>query len=97
MNLISKYFNTLKYLKFSQVYNRFIFKFTNHKVNLKDIPLINENFANKVEFPKFKNVLFEKNNFKFLNEEHTITDNWNDNNINKLWLYNLHYFDYLIK
>ncbi len=95
MNVISKYFNTLKYLKFSQFYNRFIFKFTNPKVNLESIPLINENFVNKVEFPKFKNVLFGKSNFKFLNEEHTITDNWNDNNINKLWLYNLHYFDYL--
>ena len=63
MNTIAKYFNTLKYLKFSQVYNRFIFKFTNPKVNLESIPLINENFANKVEFPKFKNVLFGKGNF----------------------------------
>lgn len=33
------------------------------------------------------------NRFRFLNQEHTI-ESWNDEELPKLWLYNLHYFDY---
>jgi uncharacterized heparinase superfamily protein len=33
-----------------------------------------------------------ENRFMFLNEERTI-ETWNDANVSKLWLYNLHYFD----
>ena len=118
MNVISKYFNTLKYLKFSQFYNRFIFKFTNPKVSLEDWKIReledwkNKGFVNKVSFPKVKDVLFENNIFCFLNENkmihvlrhkkdkpniknEKIIKDWNDKNINKLWLYNLHYFDFL--
>jgi len=31
--------------------------------------------------------------FRFLNQEHTVAS-WNDSHLPKLWLYNLHYFDY---
>ncbi len=150
MNTIAKYFNTLKYLKFIQFYNRFIFKIC--KPNLRGMDVwkyggmeTTEKFKNKVSFPKVKDVLFEENRFCFLNEERimaeewkirrledlqrqttmtnnkttedwknrrfedwqrqttTITDSsddkiingWNDEQVNKLWLYNLHYFDYL--
>jgi len=127
MNIIAKYFNTLKYLKFSQFYNRFIFKIC--KPNLRGMDVwkyggmeTTEKFINKVSFPKVKDVLFEENRFCFLNEERIIAEDWknrrfedwqrqttttNDSSndkiingwnyeqVNKLWLYNLHYFDYL--
>jgi len=88
-------FNTIKYLKAGQVLNRIKRKFIKPKVNLFDIP--------KISYPsnKLKPVIqcaqriYGESSFKFLNKEFTlkVSEDWNANNQDKLWLYNLHYFD----
>ena len=99
MNKFLKYFNTLKYLRFGQFYNRAVFKFYKPKIALNAEPVLNKNFKNLTDFPiKVISLLDGKNGqFRFLNEEHKVADkqDWNNSDINKLWLYNLHYFDYL--
>ena len=45
-------------------------------------------------FPLMPPCFMEADTFRFLNEEHSFTT-WNDQQRNKLWLYNLHYFDWL--
>ncbi len=88
-------FNTVKYLKVGQVLNRVKRKFIKPKVNLFDIP------ENSYPISKIKPVIqcsqrmHGESNFKFLNKEFTlkIPEDWNAKNQDKLWLYNLHYFD----
>lgn len=45
-------------------------------------------------FTFYSNNNIVDNEFEFLNKRHIVTD-WNQEGIEKLWLYNLHYFDYL--
>lgn len=52
--------------------------------------------AGFVGFPKIKPVsMLGPNRFRFLNQTHDVVgaDAWNDPSVDKLWLYNLHYFD----
>ena len=88
-------FNTIKYLKVSQILNRIKRKFIKPKVNLFDIP------KNSYPYSKIKPVIqcsqrmYGESSFKFLNKEFTLkaSEDWNAKNQDKLWLYNLHYFD----
>lgn len=86
-------FNTVKYLKFQQVYYRIYYKFKKVKLNKYSAeypsrwswtgPLLNEQS------------FFEPNKFVFLNQEGFVNSasDWNCLTKEKLWLYNLHYFD----
>jgi len=88
-------FNTIKYLKAGQILNRIKRKFIKPKVNLFDIP------KNSYPSSKIKPVIqssqrmYGESSFKFLNKEFTLklSEDWNAKNQDKLWLYNLHYFD----
>ena len=88
-------FNTIKYLKAGQILNRIKRKFIKSKVNLFDIP------KNLYPYSKIKPVIqcsqkmYGESSFKFLNKEFTLkaSEDWNAKNQDKLWLYNLHYFD----
>ena len=88
-------FNTIKYLKAGQILNRIKRKFIKSKVNLFDIP------KNSYPYSKIKPVIqcsqkmYGESSFKFLNKEFTLkaSEDWNAKNQDKLWLYNLHYFD----
>ena len=88
-------FNTIKYLKAGQILNRIKRKFIKPKVNLFDIP------KNSYPYSKIKPVIqcsqriYGESSFKFLNKEFTLkaSEDWNAKNQDKLWLYNLHYFD----
>jgi uncharacterized heparinase superfamily protein len=92
---IQRFFNTIKYLKAVQVVNRIKRKFIKPKVNLFDIP--------KNSFPAIKlkpviqcpQKIFGKNSFKLLNKKFKLEtpEDWNTENQEKLFLYNLHYFD----
>lgn len=85
--------NTVKYLKFQQVYYRLYYKFNKLKHNDYDVeysagwswsgPLLNEQS------------FFEPNKVVFLNKEGFVESesDWNCQAKEKLWLYNLHYFD----
>ena len=88
-----KVYNTIKYLKFQQVFYRIYYKFKKLKFNNYDVefpagwswngPLLNEQS------------FFENQKVVFLNQEGFINtaSDWNCPTKEKLWLYNLHYFD----
>ena len=88
-------FNTIKYLKAGQILNRIKRKFIKPKVSLFDIP------KNSYPYSKIKPVIqcsqrmYGESSFKFLNKASTlkVSEDWNAKNQDKLWLYNLHYFD----
>lgn len=86
-------FYTVKYLKFQQVYYRLYYKFNKFNHNKYDVeypaswcwtgPLLNQQS------------FFEPNKVIFLNQEGIVNtpSDWNCQTKEKLWLYNLHYFD----
>ena len=87
-------FHTIKYLKFCQIWNRLKRKFLT--------PCIKTSSAPELSIPKdkFEEValtpqkMLNCNSFRFLNETNSISsESWNDDSLDKLWLYNLHYFD----
>ncbi len=94
----STYYHTLKYLKLTQLYGQFVFRFkrprikfttnaSQKKVNAKwTLPIL--------ELPQ----LSLPDRLTFLNQEKNITDKdiWNSGTGDeKLWRYNLHYFDFV--
>ena len=96
LNLIA---NTVKYLKFQQVFYQIFYR-------LKNLARLKQNHHKHFDIfvtLKWKNGIHNLNtyngglSFKFINIEHDFTDriNWNEKSNNKLWLYNLSYFDYL--
>ncbi|MDF4689821.1 alginate lyase family protein [Vibrio parahaemolyticus] len=94
-NKISLYYHTIKYLKASQLFFRVYFKFRRFpktKENLEfEISKVKTGF---VRTPEMEKTYLGDDIFKFLNLEGEI-GNWNDQKKSKLWLYNLHYFDFL--
>lgn len=97
---IEKYYNTIKYLKSSQLYWQFYNKICRKKKFLtkqdtSDIT-IDENllfkFTDGLDFSYLGN-----NNFEFLNLKKQFKNsiNWNFLDYGKLWNYNLEYFNYL--
>jgi len=98
-NKILLYINTIKYLRFIQIYyrlfyyvrNRFSKKKYNKTLPHKIKPLVWHNFIQN------KNSYLSSNKFSFLNKTHHFkeTINWNFTDFGKLWTYNLNYFDFL--
>jgi uncharacterized heparinase superfamily protein len=90
------YIKTIRYLKPSQIFyniaNRIISK--RRFQEAKDFK--RRNLSTKTNFIKVKNCL-KDGSFVFLNKEHKLNfpSDWNNSQLGKLWLYNLHYFDYL--
>ena len=88
-------FNTIKYLKFIQIANRVKRKFIKPTIDLSRAPEISS-VNNKFKFViKCQQKMFDNGIFRFLNRESNVKtlDDWNANDQDKLWLYNLHYFD----
>lgn len=93
MNKILRIYHTLKYLKSIQLTNRILRKFS--KVNFYPSFTCCNIPRNKwVPFSVLPSSYQGHGQFKFLNVKDTVSD-WNDEKKTKLWLYNLHYFDYL--
>lgn len=97
--MILRYFNTLKFLKFKQVFYRIYYKLIKHKIK-KNIKFeIRPQIYNYHIF-NFRNPsLLDNCTMKFLNKEKKLTNiKWNGKkkNVSKLWRYNQHYFDDLI-
>jgi len=90
-------FHTLRYLKPIQLYWRFYLK-VNQKLAFSTVikqPLC----VGAIDFvpPIAKHASHENAQFCFLNEygSAAFPVDWNNDKASKLWLYNLHYFDYL--
>lgn len=97
---LSLFLNTIKHLRFKQIYYRLYYRFTKVKVKPIDfyLPLCEQlNFAEWKGNFFIENSLINNSRATFLNKERDISlkDVWNDANAEKLWLYNLHYMDYL--
>ncbi|MCF6806995.1 heparinase II/III family protein [Thiotrichales bacterium 19S9-12] len=92
------YYHTIKYLKFKQIFYRIYYKFYRPKVAIVDILSVAQ--SQKIK-PWCLNILHNKNHFldkntvSFLNKSKKIDHgfDWNDKKQEKLWLYNLHYFE----
>ena len=91
---IVKYFNTLKYLKLSQIIFRVIFIYLKKSPKISFTPKLRKVSGDLIEpINKIKS-LVGPYTFIFLNEKGNIKNlGWDNPKRAKLWRYNLHYFD----
>ena len=91
------YFHTLKYLKLSQIFYRLLKRIIHpkHRNLVGELSQPNGHWVNK---NLHQQKLFEHGQVVFLNHPGVvnISDYWNSPEQEKLWLYNLHYFDDLV-
>lgn len=87
-------FHTVRYLKWTQIWHRGVFRLYHPKPNFTPSPESNKECRFTVAFPQMPDCYSGNDTFRFLNEQQRFTG-WNDNSRDKLWLYNLHYFDWL--
>ncbi|MGF1876775.1 heparinase II/III family protein [Photobacterium frigidiphilum] len=91
MNKLSTFFYTIKYLKFIQLWDRVKRKFTRPKN--RGVSYTIANCKNSMQRYELITSSYKcDGSFCFLNKRDHISD-WNDSSKDKLWLYNLHYFD----
>jgi uncharacterized heparinase superfamily protein len=88
-------FNTVKYLKIGQIFNRIKRQIIKPRIDLSSAPelaIFNDNISPVVLCSQ---KMYGSNDFKFLNKAYSLREekDWNATNQDKLWLYNLHYFD----
>ena len=94
--MITRYWHTLRYLRPVQFYGRLWFRLYRPTPDLRPAPAVRPVPGRWVP-PVAKPVsLLGPTTFRFLNATHALVpgpDPWNDPARDKLWLYNLHYFD----
>ena len=102
MSKLSKFFTTIKYLKFSQICQRikiYLKRKTvspsryqrQYCISAQQLSLLRNIVREKVNRESFQN----PSTFNFLNERVDVQGSWFPDSVSPLWLYNLHYFDYL--
>ena len=92
------YFSTLRYLKFSQIYFRLVRKLVT--------PMVSDKFGGSllkrpdmwIHIPIYEDKINKQLRTCFLNQHKylDLPSDWNNENISKLWVYNLHYFEDLL-
>ncbi len=94
LRTVETYFHTIKYIKLSQIYFRVKKRFA------RPVPRINIAYNASVtgqwlSYPLYDQKIFKNLSVEFLNVKGSISssDDWNDESKDKLWLYNLHYFE----
>lgn len=93
LNLLFRYFNTLKYLKFIQFLGLFKKYLPKNKV-VCDVVFKERQTLIKWDLPLWRNSSqITERKFNFLHLEKEIDYENGGDNISKLWLYNFHYFD----
>ena len=89
------FFDTIRHLKFIQIKNRIKRKLIKPKIKLFRAPETSK-ITNKLINPiKSNQKIFNDEFFVFLNKKGSvqISEGWNLEDQDKLWIYNLHYFD----
>lgn len=88
------YYQTLKYVKVSQLFNRITRRFNKPKLNVIAAKLATSD-QEFIHHSLYVQSFFANLDMKLLNQTKNIksADIWNDASLPKLWLYNLHYFD----
>ncbi len=89
------YFHTIRHLRPSQILGRICFNFHTPRPNLEVPPPCRKTVGVWVTPCEQKQSMVAEHVFVFLNESRFVTTRsaWNDPGAEKLWLYNLHYFD----
>jgi len=96
IKILLLYFNTLKFLKFSQFIFRFRNLVENKKISQKITSLKIIKLDKWINISSKKNEIRKNNYFLFLNKERFVnTNTWKIKEKDKLWLYNLHYFNFI--
>lgn len=93
---LARYWHTLRYLKPVQWYGRVWFRLYRPKAGAMAVSPIRRSAIGHWQPPIARAPsMLGPCRFSFLNHEHSLppTGGWNDTSQEKLWLYNLHYFD----
>ena len=94
---IIRFYHTVKYLKIKQIFWRILKLLPRFISETKVYPQINYDQKTN-DFIQRKSITSDFIHFTFLNETYNLSViGWDNNNISKLWRYNLHYFDYLLQ
>lgn len=90
-------FYTVRYLRPVQIYSRLLTKLNRRPIHFEGKLSLREKARWTPAIFKKSSLMNSPNTFCFLNETHTIfiKDDWNNHQYSPLWLYNLHYFDYI--
>lgn len=85
-------YHTVKYLQTTQILNRILRKFK--RIDITTCVGMNLRTVKKplTSFEVMHQSYFGNMTFRFLNKTIKV-NNWNDHDLPKLWIYNLHYFD----
>ncbi len=94
MAKLSIYFHTLKYLKFTQIYHRILRRLKHPKVHAV-IGECSSVSGRWVTQGIYRQKLLNETDVEFLNHKGAVNfpGDWNNQGEEKLWVYNLHYFD----
>ena len=89
------YWHTLRHLRPIQFYGRILFRLLRPRVDLRPAPPLRLLCGRAWVKPARRSAsLVGAERFRFLNETHDLADHgWDDLSLEKLWRYNLHYFD----
>ena len=97
LNKIVRLYNTVKYLKFKQIYWRIIYLLPRLIAQQKKCPQT-QICKQKDFFIPRDGITVDYQSFTFLSELNNIVETgWDNPRILKLWRYNLHYFEYLLQ
>jgi uncharacterized heparinase superfamily protein len=88
------YWHTLRYLKLSQIFGRLKFLYYRPRVDRTFPPSLRESLGVWIEPIVKQQSMYQPDEFCFLNEKHRLLPHqWESAELDRLWLYNLHYFD----
>ena len=93
---LTLYYHTLRHLRLTQVVGRAWFALHRPRPDTSPAPRRRQIKSAVFPLPPLREgSLVEENVFRFLNVERSLSDaaDWNDPGADRLWLYNLHYFD----
>ena len=96
INIIYRYFNTLRYLYFKQFFFRILRLIPKKITKVLHEEIMLETFNTSDWFRITSKSSFDGYSFSFLNEDKAFNEDiWNEKIENSLWEYNLHYLDFL--
>ncbi|RXK48264.1 heparinase II/III family protein [Aquirufa rosea] len=97
LNKLLRLYNTIKFLKFKQIYWRIVYLFPRAITQQKKCPS-SQICKQKVFFIPRNGITVDYQSFIFLSELYNLVEiGWDNPSISKLWKYNLHYFEYLLQ
>lgn len=89
----AKYWRTLRFLKPQQTLGRVLYRLRRVSPDLRAAPDVRARAGQWVIPAMRERSLLDNDRWRFLDEEHVVTADWDNPGIAKLWRYNLHYFD----